>query len=214
LKGTRRRWIQSKPDVPSIWPVKIETNLSRKEIPDMKNAGFQLPQHAIISPRRFFEIEELPFDLSSYPTLASLDDYPKTRSSKIICKNNNAPTTKHTNNCASSLTLKGHLRKVTMILHPGFGYSVTVDSGIPPKAQQYLITIGPFLEYSCQYFKDMATKSLGKCGQWTNCKHLYFVSIVMDSLDSDRNAFIYVSSFSFNEMKRILESGILANRIP
>jgi hypothetical protein len=198
LKGTRRRWIQSKPDVPSIWPVKIETNLSRKEIPDMKNAGFQLPQH----------------DLSSYPTLASLDDYPKTRSSKIICKNNNAPTTKHTNNCASSLTLKGHLRKVTMILHPGFGYSVTVDSGIPPKAQQYLITIGPFLEYSCQYFKDMATKSLGKCGQWTNCKHLYFVSIVMDSLDSDRNAFIYVSSFSFNEMKRILESGILANRIP
>jgi hypothetical protein len=60
----------------------------------------------------------------------------------------------------------------------------------------------------------MATKFLGKCGQWANYKHLYFVFIVIGSLDSDRDAFIHVPSFSFNEVKRILESGILANRIP
>jgi hypothetical protein len=60
----------------------------------------------------------------------------------------------------------------------------------------------------------MATRALGKRGQWTNCKHLYFVFIIIGNLDSDRDAFIYAPSFSFNEVKQILESGILANCIP
>jgi hypothetical protein len=126
-------------------------------------------------------MEELPFDLSSYPIPTSLDDFPKTRSGKIICRNNNEPTTKHANNCMSSLTLKGHLRKVTMIPHPGFGCIVTLDSRVPPKVQQYLITIGSFPKYSYEYFKDMVAKSLGKHGQWTNYKHLYFVFTVIGS---------------------------------
>jgi hypothetical protein len=192
----------------------IGTNLSKKEILDLESVGFQLPQRAIISPRRLFRMEELLLNLSSYPTPASPNDYPKTMSDKIIRKNNNTPTTKHANNCASSFTLKGHLCKVMMIPHPRFGCIVTLDFGAPLKVQQYLITIGSFLECSCQYFKDMATKSLGKRGQWTNCKHLYFIFTVIGSLDSDRDAFIHAPSFSFNEVKRILESDILANRIP
>jgi hypothetical protein len=101
-----------------------------------------------------------------------------------------------------------------MIPHPGFGFIVILDSGAPPKVEQYLITIGSFPECSCQYFKDMATKSLGKRGQWASCKYLYFVFTVIGSLNSDRDAFIHAPSFSFNEVKRILGSGILANRIP
>jgi hypothetical protein len=101
-----------------------------------------------------------------------------------------------------------------MIPHPRFGCIVILDSRAPPKVQQYMITIGSFPECSYQYFKDMATKSLGKRGQWTNCKHIYFVFTVIGSLDSDRDAFIHAPSFSFNEVKRILESGILANQIP
>jgi hypothetical protein len=100
-----------------------------------------------------------------------------------------------------------------MILHLGFGCIVTLDSRVPLKVQQYLIGIGSFPKYSCQYFKDMATKSLGKRGQWANCKHLYFVFTVIGSLDFDRDAVIHALSFSFNGVKRILESGILANRI-
>jgi hypothetical protein len=80
-------------------------------------------------------MEELPFNLASFPTPASADDYPKTRSSKSIRRNNNAPSTKEANNCASALTLKGQIRKVTMILHPGYGCIVTLDSGTPPKVQ-------------------------------------------------------------------------------
>jgi hypothetical protein len=199
---------------PKHLAVKIGTNLSKKEIFDLESAGFQLPQRSVISLRRFFGLEQLPFDLSSYSTPTSPKDYPKTRSGKIICRNNNAPTTKHVNNCASSFTLKGHLRKVTMIHRLGFGCIVTLDSRASPKVEQYLITIGSFLECSCQYFKDMASKSLGKRGQWANCKQLYFVFTIIGSLDPDRDAFIHAPSFSFNEVKRILESGILANRIP
>jgi hypothetical protein len=67
---------------------------SQKKIHDLESTDFQLPQRAVISPRRFFGMEELPFDLSSFPTPASPDEFPKTRSGKTIRKNNNAPTTK------------------------------------------------------------------------------------------------------------------------
>jgi hypothetical protein len=40
VKGTRRRYIQSRSIIPSIWPVKIGTNLSKKEILDLENIGF------------------------------------------------------------------------------------------------------------------------------------------------------------------------------
>jgi hypothetical protein len=194
--------------------VKIGTNLSKKKILDFESAGFQLPQCVVISPRRLFGTEELPFNLASFPTPASADVCPKTRSSKSIRRNNNAPSTKQANNCVSALTLKGQIRKVTIIPHPGYGCIVTLDSGAPPKVQQYLITIGTFPECSCVFFKDMATKSLGRRGGWASCKYLYFVFIVIGSLKSKRDAFIHAPTFSFNEVKQILESGILAYRIP
>jgi hypothetical protein len=71
VKGTKQKWVQSRPDIPSIWPVKIGTNLSKKEILDLESAGFQLPQRTVISPRRLFGMDELPFDLASFPTPAS-----------------------------------------------------------------------------------------------------------------------------------------------
>jgi hypothetical protein len=213
MKGTIRRWVKFRPDVPNVWHVKIDTNLSRKEILDLESTSFQLPQRAVISPKRLFGMEELPFDLSSYPIPVSPDNYPKTRSGKNIQRIKNTSTTKYANNCASSLTLKGHLCQVTMIPHPGFGYIIILDSGIPPKVQQYMITIGSFPKCSCEYFKDMAAKSLDKHGQWANCKHLYFVFKVLGNLDSDRDAFIHAPSFSFNEVKQVLENGILANHI-
>jgi hypothetical protein len=101
-----------------------------------------------------------------------------------------------------------------MIPHSGFGCIISLDSRAPPKGQQYLITIGSFPNCSCEYFKDMATKSLGKRGGWASCKHLYFVFTVIGSLNSEGDAFIHAPSFSFNEVKQILESGILAYRIP
>ena len=193
--------------------MKIGTNLSRKEILDLESAGFQLPERAVISPRRLFGTEDLPVSLASIPTPGNADDYPKTRSGKSIHRNNNAPNIQQSNNCASILTLKGQIRKVTMIPYLGYGCIVTLDSGTPPKIQQYFITIGTFPKCSCQNFKYMTTKSLGKHGRWASCKHLYFVFTVIGNLKSDRNAFIHAPTFSFNEVKQILESGILAYSI-
>ena len=214
IKGTKRKWVQSRPDIPSIWPVKIGTNLSKKKILQLESASFQLPQRAVISPRRLFGMEELSFTLASFPSPANADDFPKTRLGKSICRNNNAPNIQQANNCASSLTLNGQIHKVTMIPHPRYGCIVTLDSGAPSKFQQYLITIDTFPECSCQNFKDMATKSLGKHGRWASCKHLYFVFTVIGSLKSERDAFIHAPTFSFNEVKQILESGMLAYHIP
>jgi hypothetical protein len=107
VKGTKRRWVKSRPDVPNVWPVKIGTNLSRKEILDLERAGFQLPHRTVISPRRLFGMEEPPSDLSSYPIPASPNEHPKIRSGKNIRRIKNVPTTKQANDCASSLTLNG-----------------------------------------------------------------------------------------------------------
>ena len=49
VKGSRRKWIipysdtLERPPIPTIWPVKIETNLTHTEIVALENAGFQLP---------------------------------------------------------------------------------------------------------------------------------------------------------------------------
>ena len=158
-------------------------------------------------------MEELPFSLASFPSPANADNFPKSRLGKSIRRNNNTPNIQQANNCASSLTLNYQIRKVTMIPHPGYGCIVTLDSGAPPKVQQYLITISTFPECSCQNFKDMATKSLGKHGRWASCKHLYFIFTVIGSFKSERDPFIHAPTFSFNEVKQILESGILAYRI-
>ena len=70
VKGTKKKWVQSRPNIPSIWPVKIGTNLSKKEILQLESTGFQLPQCIVISPMRLFGMEELPFSLASFPSLA------------------------------------------------------------------------------------------------------------------------------------------------
>jgi hypothetical protein len=214
VRDTKQSWGKSRPDVQNVWPVKIGTNLSRKEILDLEHVGFQLPPRPNVSPRRLFGMEELPSNLSSYPNPASLDDHPKTKS----CKNIRKKQERAHNKICQQLRILSNLEGSSLLghddSHTGCRCIIILASGVPPKIQQYMITIGSFPECSCEYFKDMAAKSLGKHGQWVNCMHLYFVFIVLGSLDSDRDTFIHVPSFSFNEVKQVLESGILANRIP
>jgi hypothetical protein len=55
----------------------------------------------------------------------------------------------------------------------------------------------------------MAAKALGKQGQWTNWKHLYYIFIVICGLDFEVNVFIYAPIFSFNEIKLVLQARLL-----
>ncbi|MGH2414804.1 MAG: hypothetical protein ACRDEA_14165, partial [Microcystaceae cyanobacterium] len=57
VKGTRRKWVVSKPAIPEVWPVKIGTNLIEKEILDLENAGFRLAPRLELSPRKLFREE-------------------------------------------------------------------------------------------------------------------------------------------------------------
>ena len=71
VKGSRRKWIipysdiQERPPVPTIWPVKIGTNLTHSEIVALENARFQLPQRERVPLNRSFNNFALPMDFSS-----------------------------------------------------------------------------------------------------------------------------------------------------
>ena len=209
VKGSKRKWVLSVPKVPEVWPVKIGTKLTKKEILSLENAGFRLPQLKEMSPRRLFQDRAAAVDLSAYPTPAYPDEFPTRRSGKLIRRNKKAPSTKHSNNCASALSLNAKVSKLCMLPAPALGCIVTLDSGKPPKVQQYYLTISQHPACTCPNFKEMAMTALGKRGQWANCKHLYYLLSVVCGLDSESDTFIHAASFSFNEVKRVLESGLL-----
>ena len=113
------------------------------------------------------------------------------------------------NNSASALTLTARIERVTMVPHPGFGCIVSLISGTEPRVQKYTLSISSFASCTCPYFEEMILKSLGGCGQWAYCKHLYFIFTVVCGLEGEVEPFVHAPSFSFNEVKRVLLSGIL-----
>ena len=54
VKGTKKNWVVSVPNVPEVWPVKLGTNLTCKEIISLENARFRLPQRKEMTPSRCF----------------------------------------------------------------------------------------------------------------------------------------------------------------
>jgi len=187
----------------------LGTNLTCKEILSLENASFRLPQRKEMTPSKIFQDHPLPLDLASYTTYAYPDEFPTRRSRKLIRRNNKAPSRKHANNCSSALSLKAKMHKLCMLLAPALRCIISLDSGTPPKVQQYYLTILQLPTCICPNFKEMVTKAIGKKCQWANCKHLYYLYTVVCGLDLDSDTFIHATSFSFNKMKRVLEVGLL-----
>ena len=205
VKGTRRKWVVGKPPVPEIWHVKLETNLSQQEVFAFEHAGFRLAERSASSPHKVFrEYEGLP-NFDDYPTPEAPDEFPKRRFGKNIRRNPKAPSTKHSNSHASALSIKGKVLKVTIIPSPSFGCIVTFESRQSHKVSQYLITIGQFPSCNCPFFKDMASKSLGKWGQWVNCKHMYYFFSQVCGFIPEVDVFIHAPNISYNDTKRVLE---------
>ena len=50
-----------------------------------------------------------------------------------------------------------------------------------------------------------------KQNSYMNCKHLYYMYIKVSNLDADVNLFIHAPTFSFNEVKLIMEGGLLTH---
>ena len=205
MKGTRRKWVVTKPFVPNVWHVMLRTNLTQQEDFVLEYVEVCLPERPTLAPHELFTEFPRPINFDDHPTPSSPKRYPKHRFGKNIQRNPKAPTTKHSNSYASALSISDHVLKVTMLRSPALGSIITFKSRHGSKASQYLITIGQFPSCDCPFFKDMATKSPGKRGQWINCKHMYYVFIQLCDLLPEVHHFMHAPSFSYSEIKRVLE---------
>jgi hypothetical protein len=216
VKGTRRRWVakyskdQEMPPIPEVWPVKLGTNLNLTEIRALEAAGFQLPKKIPVSPRRLFSAAPPPANLKSVPVPAQADRYPGKRDGKMVKRTATRPNPAQRLSMGSSDSLKARLRSITMIPHPGHGCIIGLDSGIAPAITQYHITISSYPACTCPAFRKTMTKFRGRT-QFSYCKHLYYILLKVCNRDPDADLFIHAPTFSFNEVKIVLESGILTH---
>ena len=214
VKGSKRKWVahyskdQEFPSIPEVWPVKLGTNLKLTEILALEAAGFQLPPKKPVSPRRLFSSAPPPANLSSVPVPADADRYPGKRDGKMVKRTATRPNQAQRLSMGSSESLKARLRSVTMIPEPGHGCIIGLDSGVAPHITRYQITISSYPGCTCPAFKKTMTTFRGKT-QFTYCKHLYYILLKVCNRDPEAELFIHAPTFSFNEVKLLLESGIL-----
>ena len=121
VKDSRRKWIipysdtQERPPVPTIWPIKIGTNLTHSEIVALANAGFQLPQRERVPLNLSFNNFALLVNFSSLQVLENQDHFPETRKSKCVQRFNTGPSSKQLLSINSAMALEASVLKVTMI---------------------------------------------------------------------------------------------------
>jgi hypothetical protein len=200
-----------KPPIPPIWPMKIGTNLTRSEIFALENAGFQLPPKERITPTRLFTNSATPLDVSRIHVPENPDSIPTTRLSKLVRQFSSAPSTKQRQMVASAEAMHATVLKLTMIPQPEFGCIITLQSKSEPQPPVYQVTVSYFPECNCAYFLDMISKFGRKRNSYMNCKHLYFIFVKVSNLDADVNSFIHAPTYSFNEVKLIMEGGLLTH---
>ena len=89
-KDSRHKWIipyfdtYERPPIPTIWLVKIGTNLTCSKIVALENTRFQLPQRERVPLNRSFNNFALPMDFSSLQVPENPDHFPRTRKSKSV----------------------------------------------------------------------------------------------------------------------------------
>ena len=96
-----------------------------------------------------------------------------------------------------------------MIPRPAFGWVIMLQSKPAPTQSIYQLTVNSLLECNYTAFKDMISKFGCKQNSFLHCKHLYFIFIKVSNADPEVDLFIHTSTFTFNEVKLILEGGLL-----
>jgi hypothetical protein len=129
-----------------------------------------------MSPRRMFTLSNL-FEapVFDHPGPPNPDIYPTTWNNKSIWRNANAPTAEHCNKWKSARNIKGTVLGVTILPFSSLGAIISLESGVEPDKKVYRITISHFRECICPDFFNMAVASIGKRGQYVNCKYLYYI---------------------------------------
>ena len=105
--------------------------------------------------------------------------------------------------------MDGIILKVTMIPRPEFGCVIMLQSKPTPIQSIYQLTVSFLPECNCPAFKDMISKFGRKRNSFMHCKHLNFIFIKVSNVDHEVDLFIHAPTFSFNEVKFILEEDFL-----
>ena len=217
VKGLHRKWVvpfsnnEDRRPIPLTWPVKIGTKLTRQEIDMLENAGFQLPQKECITPTRLFNTSAPPIDLSSIPIPLNPDSYSSVRKSKTVQRSTNQPSSKQMQVFGSAIAMQASILRVTMIPQPGFGCIVTLQSKPSPRNSTYQLTLSLLPDCTSPTFKETMSKFGRRGVPFKHCKHLYFILVNVCSLNPHVDLFIHAPTFSFNEIKKILEGGVLTH---
>ena len=129
--------------------------------------------------------------------------------SKVIRRSSSAPSEKQRQMVASAEVIIGTVLKLIMIPQPGFGCIIALQSKSEPQPPIYQVTVSSLPECNCAYFLDMISKFGRTRNFYQNCKHFYYIFIKVSNFDAEVNLFIHAPTFSFNEVKFILEGGLL-----
>ena len=215
VKGSRRKWVipysntLERPSIPTIWPVKIGTNLTRSKIKALENDGFQLPQREHVTPSQLLGNSTLSVDFSTFQVLENPDRYPKTRKSKSIQWSNSGLSSKQLLNINFAKAMQASILKVTMIPQPGFSCIITLQSKSCPTEYVYQQTVNSYPDCTCPTFKETMSKFGRRGFAFKPCKHFYYIFVKVCVLDLEVKLFIHAPTFSFNKIILVLESGIL-----
>ena len=173
----------------------------------LENAGFQLPQRKQVPPNRLFNNSTLPIDLPGVNIPHHPEQYLGSRKSKSVWLSSSGPSSLLT--IGSTHSIHTSIFKVAMIPQHGFG----CIKPSPPMEYIYQLIVSSFSECTCPAFKETMSK-FGKRGcSFKHYKHMYYIFVKVCGLDPKFDLFIHASTFSFNEVKLLLESGILTHSI-
>ena len=128
VHGSKCGWVHDWPVVPTVWPVAMGTNLSRREVLALEDAGFQLQTKDFdMSPRRLFaDSPKVPLTEIPNPTPSNADAHPTKRFGRTIKRNENAPTIDHGNKWESARNVRVVVKNVTSIPYPSYGRIITL----------------------------------------------------------------------------------------
>ena len=140
---------------------------------------------------------------------ANPNSYSSSRQSKSTRRSVIAPSTKQMQIVTFARAMDRVILKVTMIPCPRFGYVIMVQYKPAPIQFIYQLTVSSLPECICPALKDMISKFGHEQNLFLHCKHLYFIFVKVSNVDPKIDLFIHASSFSFNEVKLILERGLL-----
>jgi hypothetical protein len=158
-----------------------------------------------MSPRRMFILSNLfEVPIFDHPGPPNPDIYPTTQNCKTIWRNAKAPTAEHRNKWESACNIKGTVLGVTVLPFPSLRIIISLKSGVEPDKKVYRITVSHFPKCTCPDFLNMVVASIGKQGQYVNCKHLYYIFRYFCKMNCEGDKFIHSPSFSFNEVKQLL----------